>query len=357
MSVFKKLVVASAIGTMGMGAAHAVVLGEAGEALLVPYVVYDTARQLNTLVGITTSAAVGTQSLVRGSIPAAANVQPTQFNVAGPTYTQLHWFFFDDNSVHMLDNNFPVTADDWHGFDWGSIVQAQPAAVQAALDGQLGYVVIADERARDGVTPSDVSLYGDAVVIAGNWQSAAFVPVVPLASDVNATGLVATGAAFNDIIWGAGGIPAQVSPLAAGTARDNDDGALGDIVRVDMRYFLDPALNGTTNLVMWNDANVAAYANLPIEVFDTEENNGSFQLDFSDEVNEVDASTLAWTTHTSAEGYVNSGFVRIDLPETVDAGGADGPETSFVAFSLIGFGTAANALQVQTALAHERGAF
>jgi len=365
MSVFKKLVVASAIGTMGMGAAHAVVLGEPGEALLVPYVVYDTARQLNTLVGITTSADVGIQSLVRGNVPAGGaavtpNVVPTQFNAApgGVSYTQLHWFFFDNRSVHMLDNNFPVTGDDWHGFDWGSIVQAQPAAVQAQLDGQLGYLVIADERARGGAG-SDVSLFGDAVVIAGNWQSAAFIPVIPLA-DSGAAALDAsgpTGTGYNDIVWGAGGIPADVSPLAAGTARDDDDNTLGEVVRIDMRYFLDPALNGTTNLVMWNDANVVGFANLPIEVFDTEENNGSFQLDFSDEVNEVDASTLAWTTHTSAEGYVNSGFVRIDLPETVDAGADDGPSTSFVAFSLIGFGTAANALQVQTALAHERGAF
>jgi len=359
MKGIRKLAVAAAIGLAGSGAAQAVVLGEPGEGLLVPYVIYDTARQLNTLVGITTAAEIGVAANVRGLF--APVPYPTAWNATlnvpvGPSYTALHWFFFDDRSVHLLDNDFPVTGDDWHGLDWGAIVQAQPAAVQALLDGQLGYLVIADERARDGVTASDVALYGDAAVIAGNWQSAAFVPVIPLADDPDIPGVgphTAPGVS-DDIIWGPGGIPAAVSPVTAGTPRD-DDGAGGTVVRFDLRYFLDPALNGTTNLVFWNDANEAAFAALPIEVFDTEENNGSFQVDFSNEVNEVDASTLAWTTHASAEGHVNSGFVRIDLPHTVGAGVFGGPETAFVAFSLIGFGTAANTVQVQTALAHERG--
>jgi hypothetical protein len=359
MKGLKKLAMAAAMGLAGSGAAHAVVLGEPGEGLLVPYVIYDTARQLNTLVGITTAAEIGQAFNTRGAfaiLPYPTAVNATVNAPPGPSYTALHWFFFDDRSVHLLDNDFSVTGDDWHGLDWGAIVQAQPAAVQAVLDGQLGYLVIADERARDGATPSDVALYGDAAVIAGNWQSAAFVPVIPLADD---TDLIVGGPhtlplGSDDIIWGPGGIPAAVSPVTAGTPRD-DDGTVGTVVRIDLRYFLDPALNGTTNLVFWNDANEATYAALPIEVFDTEENNGSFQLDISSEVNEVDASTLAWTTHASAEGHVNSGFVRVDLPHTIGAGVFGGPETAFVAFSLIGFGTAGNAVQVQTALAHERG--
>jgi hypothetical protein len=343
---------------MGVGAAHAVVLGEPGEALLVPYVVYDTTRQLNTLVGVTSAAAVGPSAHVRGTALGGSAVFPTVQNVAGPTYpvgNNIHWFFFDEESNHMLDNGFNMTGDDWHGFDWGATVQAQPAAVQTLLDGQLGYLVFSDERARTGGVASDVALYGDAVVIAGNWASAAFVPVVPLSDGVDG----AAPAAGDNVVYGAGGIPTNVSPIDAGTPRDDDSGTIGDVVvRFDMRYFLDPALNGTTNLVFWNDTNnVAPWTILPVEVFDTEENQGSFQLDFSNEVNEVDASTLAWTNHTSADGYVNSGFVRIDLPETADAAAPAGPDTSFVAFSLIGFGTGANANQVQTALAHERGAF
>jgi hypothetical protein len=176
-------------------------------------------------------------------------------------------------------------------------------------------------------------------------------------------------AGVDEVIYAAG-IPVQVSPLSAGIPMDNDDAAQTAAQHVDMRYFLDTALNGGTDLVLWFDGTCPGGAaccdrtKLAIEVFATDETHGSGSIDLGLEMNVVDASTLPWTIHTDADmngALTDEGFVFISIPELPAACGncdltsPNGPDSAAVAFSLVRFGTSANALQVQTALAHERG--
>lgn len=370
----KKLALLMIIGAMtfafsGVQKANAVTAGEPGEALLVPYALYSPADQVNTLVGITVPAMLGnninaafaTAPNTSGAAVAAAGLNI--INAVAPV-PSIHWYFFNDESEHIIDNTIPATADDFIPFDWGGTVVA--AGAQALCDGENGYLVFSNVAATDGVTPPGFAMFGDAVLVQGNWQSAAYIPVVPMADGIDAGGLVA---GVNEVIYAAG-IPVNVSPLSAGIPMDNDSGVAGGIAgqHIDMRYFLDTALNGATDLVVWFDCMCSTgccdRTALAMEVFATDETHGSAAIDLSMEVNVVDASILPWTIHTDADMngvLTDEGFVFLTIPELPalcgndDAVAANGPDSAAVAFSLVYFGTSANALQVQTALAHERG--
>ena len=385
----KKLALLMIIGTMmfafsGVQKANAVAVGEPGEALLVPYVLYSSTDSINTLIGITVPGMLGADSspilaaATAGGLPFAtaagtsapggvAAVGLNPFGAAAPA-PSIHWFFFDDTSTHILDNTIPATADDFVPFDWGAVVVG--AGAQALCDNVTGYLVFSDVAATTGVA-AGFAMFGDAAMVQGNWQSAAYIPVIPMADGADGAALAA-GA--DEVIYAAG-VPANVSPLSAGIPMDDDSGAAGDIAgqHMDMRYFLDPALNGGTKLVVWFDRNCPGgvaccdRTALPIEVYATDETHGSAVIDLSKELNVVNASTLPWTSHTETDmnggPLTDQGFVWFTIPELPTACGNDdttnagpaGPDSAAVAFSLMFFGTSTNALQVQTALAHERG--
>jgi hypothetical protein len=352
---FLTLVVIWAVTAIGSGTAQAVTLGEPGEALLIPGVNYDSVLGVNTLVGITIPSVLGVDPLTNLAYATAPGTSgPGGVAAVVPGGQAIHWFFFDENSVHRLDNGMPATADDFVPFDWGGTVVLAGAT---ELDGVPGYLVFTNTRCSNsaGTLPPTFAMYGDAVIIQGNWASAAYVPVMPM----NDRALPADAVApliVDNVVWGGGTVPAAVSPLVAGIQLDNDDGS-PDACAIDMRYFCDPALGGGTDLVVWMDRNYAGFSNVSIDVFDTEEQSGSYNLDLSDELNIIDACLLPWTTHVDADGLTNEGFVYIELPEITDDGAGDGPEGSCVAYSLIYFSGGATAQQVQTALAHERGVF
>ena len=387
----KKLALLMIIGAMmfafsGVQKANAITAGEPGEALLVPYALYSTVDSVNTLVGITVPSVLGADvpilaaAVAGGAAFAGApvtsgpalgagiiqdiplpgvNLNPINAPAPQPS---IHWYFFDDVSDHVLDNTIPATRDDFIPFDWGGQVVA--AGYQAKCDGVNGYLVFSNVVATGGGA-AVFAMFGDAVLIQGNWQSAAYIPVLPMADGADAVPLVA---GVNEVNYAAG-IPVNVSPLSAGIPMDNDDALINAAQHMDMRYFLDPPLNGGTDLVVWFDGTCLGGAAccdrtaLAIEVFATDETHGSAAIDLGLEMNVVDASTLPWTIHTDADmngALTDQGFIFLTIPElpalcgNCDAAAADGPDSAAVAFSLIYFG-GANALQVQTILAHERG--
>ncbi len=135
---FKKVSVAAAVAAAlgASGAAQAVIESYPGDALLVPYVATSGAGKLNTMISVIVAS------------PATVNV--SQFpTLTGPkTVTdtsgcngKIHWYFFDKNSVEIVDDTISVTCDDWVGIDFGSIVEAKklPSALNVP-----GYMVIAD---------------------------------------------------------------------------------------------------------------------------------------------------------------------------------------------------------------------
>ncbi|MCB1826602.1 MAG: hypothetical protein KDJ54_19290 [Candidatus Competibacteraceae bacterium] len=325
---FKKIGVAAAVATAigAAGAAQAVTLGEPGVALLVPHVLYDSTKQADTMVGVT----------VGGSLYESCG---------NPT---LHWYFFSDKSVHLADGAVASSCHDFVRIDWGYVI-TNPSRPFPGLDGVTGYLVIVNA---EGSSVSDVDLYGSAYLIQGNWESEAYIPVLPLQKPE---------------LTFKSGVLADVNPVSAGMplAYSSDVKA-----KFSLRYFLDPALNGNTRLVTWFPENSTARTDMPIFVFDADENAVSNIVSMPNELNVLCAgpsTTVDCLNPSGIDGTTNdpTGHAIPDLAygqPAIDSGFiwfevADGPATPAsrggIAFSLIGVG--ASSVQVQTDLAHERG--
>lgn len=316
---FKKVGVAAAVAAAlgASGAAQAVTLGEPGVALLVPHVLFTSTAQANTMIGVTV-----------GGGPATACSNLT-----------LHWYFFSDRSVHLADGTVRSSCNDFVRIDWGYVV-TNPARPFPSLDGVSGYLVIVDA---EGTTVSDIPLFGSAYLIQGNWQSEAYIPVLPVAADE----LTFTG-----------GILSDVNPISAGMPLASSS---TETARFSLRYFLDPALSGSTRLVTWFPENSTARNDMPIFVYDADEVAVSNIISLPNELNVTNAAAIDGTVNNPTghaipdlafgQPAIDSGFIWFDI--------ADGPATpasrAGIAFSLIGVGPAGNGVQVQTDLAHERG--
>ncbi|MDG4555305.1 MAG: hypothetical protein P9E24_13840 [Candidatus Competibacter sp.] len=351
---FKKIGVAAAVATAigASGAAQAIVLGEPGGALLVPHVVYDSKAQVNTMIGVTVGDAVPA-----GQFP---TVQGTGSECSSSGSKQLHWYFFSTKSVHLADGFVKISCNDFSRFDWGYVI-TNPNRPFPSLDGVSGYLVLSSNDARSDSVASNYTLYGSAYLIQGDWASEAYIPVLPLRDAVGS----------GDEVTYKGGIPSDVNPLLAGIplAYSNSVAA-----RFSLRYFVDPTpLNGSTRFVLWfPDNSGETHGNgkidrsaVAIDVYDADEIAVSSTLSLPNELNIIDASKIDGTTNNpgshaipdlaSGQPALNSGFVLFHLADTSNT--LTGPQYSRagISFSLIGLGTSANSVQVQTDLAHERG--
>lgn len=352
---FKKIGVAAAVATAigASGAAQAITLGEPGGALLVPHVLFDSTAGVNTMVGVT----VG-DSVPPGQFP---TVQGTGSECSDGALKQLHWYFFSTKSVHLADGAVNISCNDFSRFDWGFVI-TNPARPFPSLDGVTGYLVLSSNNARSDSAFSSFTLYGSAYLIQGDWASEAYIPVLPLRDAAGGVG---------DEVTYKGGIPSDVNPLLAGMplAYDADTAA-----RFSLRYFVDPTpLNGNTRFVLWfpdnsgdkhGDGSISRTA-VAIDVYDADEVAVSSTLALPNELNVVDANGIDGTTNdptghaitdlASGQPALDAGFVLFHLADTSNTLTGPAYSRAGVAFSLIGLGTSANSVQVQTDLAHERG--
>jgi len=350
---FKKIGVAAAVATAigASGAAQAITLGEPGGALLVPYVIYDSANAVNTMVGVT----------VGDSVPTGQFTTVQGEGSACSSSNQLHWYFFSVKSVHLADGAVTISCNDFSRFDWGYVV-TNPSRPFPSLDGVPGYLVLSSNSARSDDEVSEFTLYGSAYLIQGDWASEAYIPVLPLRDS--------TESAYDEVKY-KGGIPYQVNPVQAGMPLAyNEEKA----ARFSLRYFLDDsALNGSTRFVLWFPDNsgdghgdgTISRSDIGIDVYDADEVAVSSTISLVDELNVIDASSIdgtindptghAITDMASGQPAIDTGFVLFHLADTSNTTEGDAYSRAGVAFSLIGLGSSSNSAQVQTDLAHERG--
>lgn len=346
------------------GVVQAISQAEPGEAVLIPYMLYDSSKGINTLTGITVPSTLGTdpsQIEIGGEANGTVGFTTAGNEAAGdcglsgaPNNTNesgiISWWFFGDVGNLQLKGTLLTGCDDFVALDWGSVVNSSG---NPSLNGKLGYLVLANDVATSGANPPVFAMYADTMVIRGNWQSAAYISTLPMTDDAGNLGPLQ---GINEIAY-AGSEAAIYSPLTSGMGLDNDDGVLDDTVRFDMRYFLDPELNGSTELVVWLDQNCRGGTdgcdrrNVPVTTFDTNRASVAGVMNLSKILNVINPSTLARPNNAF------SGFVRVQMPEVSDvkAAGSEGPDSAGVGFSLIRFSTPGNSEQVQTILAHERG--
>jgi hypothetical protein len=323
---FKKFGVAAAVAAAlgASGAANALVLGEPGDALLIPYVrTNGMGSDRNTMISV-------------------VNASPTRVNVGSfDTLTgykdcngTLHWFFFDARSVELVNGFIPVTCEDWVGIDFGFETLNAPSAV-----GVDGYLVIADAAANGSVGSTKI-LYGSAWQIRGNWATQAFIPILPMIDSPDGTP--------GDEVFHAGpDALANVNPVTAGMELAPYSGVNAWF---SLRYYLGDNPQGATEFVLWFPENSAARNDDVIFVYDDVEVYKSARVSYPDELNIL---TVADKTGDIKDWLADQGYVLFSVDDST-ASFAAPVSRGGVAFSLIGV-AGANAVQIQTELAHERG--
>jgi hypothetical protein len=321
---FKKVSVAAAVAAAlgASGAANAVTLGTPGDALLVPHVITNgLGSDRNTMISVVSAS------------PERVNVNDFNTLNKGPKDCdgQLHWFFFDADSVEIVDGFLPVTCEDWVGIDFAAAITNAPSAL-----GVAGYLVIADADANE-TTASTKILYGASWLIQVNWATQAYIPVLPMLD-------IADGAPGDEVFHQGRDALKNVNPVKAGMQLAyNKDTTAG----FSLRYYLGTDPQGSTAFVLWFPDNSDARKNNTIWVYDGDENYGSARVSYPKELNILtvgpEGDIKDWLDE---EGFV--------LFEVSDSASTTNVSRGGIAFSLIGV-AGANAVQIQTELAHERG--
>jgi hypothetical protein len=322
---FKKFGVAAAVAAAlgASGAANAVVLGTPGDALLIPYVrTNGMGSDRNTMISV---------------VNASSNrVNVDSFDtLTGPKDCNgtLHWFFFDARSVELVNGFIPVTCEDWVGIDFGFETLNAPSAV-----GKDGYLVITDATANGSVGSTKI-LYGSAWQIRGNWATQAFIPVLPMVDS-------ADGTPGDEVVHAGADALANVNPVTAGMelAHHSDVNAW-----FSLRYYLGDTPQGATEFVLWFPENSAARNDNVIFVYDDVEVYKSARVSYPDELNILTVGPGA----DIRDWLADQGYVLFSVDDST-ASPAAPVSRGGIAFSLIGV-AGANAVQIQTELAHERG--
>ena len=346
---FKKFGVAAAVAAAlgASGAAQAVIQGEPGDALLIPYAITTGLGKINTMVGIISASP---DKVAVDQFPTLTT--GTYTNAAGDTVDvksstrcagKLHWYFFDIKSDEIVDGTLPVTCEDFVPFDFAAITEKLPSAQNTP-----GYLVITDNDASPTV-PSGKILYAAAYQIRGNWATQAYIPVLPMIDDVDISS--------TDEVKHNGAFLSDVNPVTAGMALPVNTGDAG---LFSLRYYLGTSPVGSTDFVLWFPENSDARKIQGILVYDGNEVAFSARTSIPNELNILQVSPTATGkgiyTGTIVDGLADTGFVLFNVKDApVDASGAPiGVSRGGFAFSLVGVAGSTQE-QIQTELAQERG--
>ncbi|RKY70350.1 MAG: hypothetical protein DRP97_03870 [Candidatus Latescibacterota bacterium] len=272
------LVVAIAMMFMA-GQAGAVTLGNYDTGQLVPKAYHD-GSSVNTVVGITCNNAAG---------------------------CHVYWTFFDNNSTHITDGMFEMTANDYQGFSW-----MDESGV--GLEGVDGYLVFTSGVNATDTPVSTNDIFANAFYVDAAGQDAVVVPVLPINNTDYVSGTVLSSLTGTSI-----------KSLASGT----DPGK-----KVDIRYWIDPAYSATTTVVLWSVCDVSDITST-VDMYNDAEARKSvnFKL-INKELNLMEPGSI----QGRPEAF-NDGFMRFTVP----VGKCDPAETkndmfvfSYIDSSLIG---------------------
>ncbi len=303
MTNFRKTVAASSVAASLAalsGPASALIEGSAGEALLVPFALYDSGQdapvfipEINTLVEVTVPAQVGFDT-----IPAfftAPNSTPTNANdsllpnepalgLRGDFTAGVHLYAFNARSVEVFNTEIPTSPDDFIMINWGDFVVNNAPF----LDGEKVYLVITNEKTDPTYYPfgwlddARFAMMGDAFMV---WNPVpgiglidTKIPVLPMSDGANEFGDVPT--TQDNVVFNSDGSIAAVSPLASGMRTNLSNGVAGDFTLFDltMSNRFAPTLH-----VIWVDDNIGQ--TVTQFVFDDDEQQCSQPIPITNELN------------------------------------------------------------------------
>ncbi len=253
----------AAAAVLGAGAAHAYTSGTFSNGFVVPNVIHEAS-------GATT--AVGIINTTNGNVP-------------------VYWTFHDQESKHVTDGCFVMTAKDYEPFVWS-------ANAGTGMAGKRGYLVFAVGNTATptcGTSNEAASLATSSAIIAGN----AFY-VDPVAKDV----------AFTPVIDGPLTLTGNLTKLDAGSLTAVGGAApVGGLQKISARYFVDGAPGGNdTSIVVWSTGNQKA--TYTVNMFDDKQNRKSVNFD-------LQHAELDWFNPEEIGGRPAAfldGFIEWDVP-------------------------------------------
>ncbi|PXF59240.1 MAG: hypothetical protein C4B58_03735 [Deltaproteobacteria bacterium] len=202
----------------------------------------------------------------------------------------VYWTFFDNNSTHITDGMFEMTANDYQGFSWKT-------ESGVGLEGVDGYLVFTSGTSAIMPMPTgtaDIVANSFMVDVAG--KDAIVIPVVPLnGADYNPGMIDLEHLGAADIIG-----------LSYGSAPGNT---------LDIRYWTDPAYSASTTVVLWSVCNVEGIYTVNMFNDDEERKSVNFELE-NQELNLMDPSIIPGTPADFVDG-----FIRFDVPPATCGGG------------------------------------
>jgi hypothetical protein len=331
MTDFRKTIGATSLAAalVGLsGPANALIEAAPGEALLVPFVLYDSGQidpvfvpTINTLVQVTVPAQVGFDT-----IPAfftASHSSPTNFNSSfspdepalgetGDFTAGVHLYVFDQRSVEIYNTEIPTSPDDLITINWGDYVTNNAPS----LDGVKGYMVITNEKTDPTYYPfgwlddARFSMFGDAYLVwnlpgTGIGLIDTKIPVLPMNDGANSFGDVPS---VNDnVIFNSDGSIVAVSPLFSGMRTNRSNNQPGEFTLFDltMSNRFAPTLH-----VIWVDQNIRQ--TVTQFVFDDDEQDCSQPIPITNELN------VYWTS--PALLHPNTRLTRAPAGDILDGG-------------------------------------
>jgi len=428
---FKKLASSAAVTAAlaaGSMSAHAVITSVPGEAFLVPFAVANTVDtltpgygQVDTVVRLFAPASVGIDTVFNYTAPhtaptnAGAAELPDVADLADDT-ANIHWYFLNEKSEHIIDGKLPVTPDDVDVFDWGTIVEQNPV-----LANQVGYLVFVTNKGAIG-QDANFSFFADAYFVvdannsfqgegntqlAGDLYNSVNIPALPMADGADNGATLPT---LDNNVIEPFSQEINASPLVSGIRTSIVDGK-AEYTIVDLEL-----ANGADNpfgefvqsmsslLVVWNDRNAVNWAGVGVDVFDAHEQSCSWRLSLPKELNLVwvpiggPQGTLVDNPSYSVPGFVtakattgsdttaqgtvnglctpaayagpdsfvgnrlNGGFVKMRLPEPKASASAPESASASAAFTINFAGeyagpTFLQGFATETVLGHDLGKF
>ncbi|MFZ5580744.1 MAG: hypothetical protein ACOZAQ_09830 [Pseudomonadota bacterium] len=210
----KKIALAAAVASaLTAGVANAYNLNQEATGLVVPNVIHN-GSSFTTAVGLVSRAA-----------------------------TNVYWVFFDENSNHVADGQFSLTANDQHAFIWSS-------ASGIGLENTRGYLVFTADNNGTLTDGEAINLMsGNAFQVNTTAKDVEFIPTIPLVANANMGATVAAAATSDYVITA----PLNLTTMSGSSIQSARMTGVDHGDRLDMRYFIDNATGGNdTTIAFWN---------------------------------------------------------------------------------------------------------
>jgi hypothetical protein len=289
-----------AAGTFAVSvSSHAAVVAAAGDALLIPLVVWGNGNaaspgsrpeserdDVNTIIEITTPGVVGWEDVAniftaRHSTPTNANLKltpqdPDLGDDWGDYNGRIRWYWFDKYSKDQESGTEIVSPDDVVQINWRYEAGGN-------WDDEPGYMLVVTDASANQFE-ANFAMFGEAFLVSGEPGFGATIPVLPLmdGADCDAQGLncATKPTRENNVIFSRE--TPQVSPLIAGMRNSLTDGVATDLWVFDLML---SDREYPTIHVVWLDQ--AGDNSAKAYVFDTEEHWCDTRIDLPYEINVV----------------------------------------------------------------------